>query len=480
MTRPPHTWEIDYDPESVELPDAPAWLLGGRGEDSAKSNGRTEPLPPIIKDGEWHKTMVSAAGTMRARGFTEAATVAALIEQNATYDGEHGDDGSDIRDLVADIFRRYDADHEIELRRVEHQGDVDGAELLDALVAHFARFMVMSDAQLAAVALFALMTHVVDAFYVVPYLRIFAPSKECGKSQLIDLLRLVVYRPIACGGTSEAALFRSLANGAATLLWDEIGRALGPAQRDRNSSLEAILLNGFTAGMPVLRCVGEGSKQTVEPFNVFGPKVLGGTGRLDDMIVSRCFPIQLKKKMRREVIERHRGRLAPGLAEPLYARMAAWAVAHVDELASAEPALPEELSDRGQDIAEPLLAIADLVGGTWPARARRAVVELRGGPATLGVDEDAALLLLADIRKVFDELSVDRLSTDDLIGAICRDPERPWKTWTKRDEPISPRSLAGLLRDFEITSRTIRLSGGEGTARGYLREQFEDAWERYL
>jgi hypothetical protein len=352
---------------------------------------------------------------------------------------------------------------------------VDGAELLDELVAHVRRYMVLTAAQADVVALFTMMTYVVDAFSVVPYLRVFSPTKRTGKSRLLELLEFVVYRPVKTGGISEAALFRSLADGVVTLLFDEIGKVLGAKARDRNSDIEAVLLNGFAAGTPVMRCIGEGSKQTVTPFAVFGPKVLGGTGRLDEMIVDRCLPIALKRKSRTEHVERFRRRDANTVAEPLRARITAWADTHIDELAGARPDLPAALDDRAQDIAESLLSVADAAGGTWPDRARRAVIELRGD-SDLGSDEDIGVELLSDIRCAFDDADVDRLSTDDLIVALCQDSERPWKTW-KRNEPITPRGLSRLLHDFDIRSRNVRLD--ESIAKGFKREQFEDAWTRY-
>ena len=42
----------------------------------------------------------------------------------------------------------------------------------------------------------------------------------------------------------------------------------------------------------------------------------------------------------------------------------------------ASPSVPDELNDRPADNWDPLLAIADLAGGDWPARARKAAIEL--------------------------------------------------------------------------------------------------------
>jgi Protein of unknown function (DUF3631) len=45
-------------------------------------------------------------------------------------------------------------------------------------------------------------------------------------------------------------------------------------------------------------------------------------------------------------------------------------------LTDAEPELPDELSDRMQDVWEPLLAVAELAGDEWANRARTAAVDL--------------------------------------------------------------------------------------------------------
>jgi DNA-binding MarR family transcriptional regulator len=138
VSRPPHLFELDYGIADVALAALPSRLIGGSRQNR---NGRAEKLPPVIKAGAWHDTMVSAAGTLRARGFTEQAAVAALLEQNATDVGVAGDDGSDIRAIVDDVYERYPADREIELRR-----EPDAApRALDEVVAAFQRRLYMPD-----------------------------------------------------------------------------------------------------------------------------------------------------------------------------------------------------------------------------------------------------------------------------------------------------------------------------------------------
>jgi hypothetical protein len=114
-------------------------------------------------------------------------------------------------------------------------------------------------------------------------------------------------------------------------------------------------------------------------------------------------------------------------------------------------------------------------GSRWATRARKALVELRGATAD---DEVVAERLLADVYAAFETRGVDRLATTELLALLCDDDEAPWVTWHGPDRRLTPRAFARLLAPFEIHSRTIRLDDAT-TPKGYLREQFEDAWKRY-
>lgn len=54
--------------------------------------------------------------------------------------------------------------------------------------------------------------------------------------------------------------------------------------------------------------------------------------------------------------------------------------------------------------------------------------------------------------------------------------ESPWGDL--RGKPLDPRGLAWRLRKYEIRPGTHRF--GNVSLRGYLREDFQDAWQRYL
>ena len=73
----------------------------------------------------------------------------------------------------------------------------------------------------------------------------------------------------------------------------------------------------------------------------------------------------------------------------------------------------------------------------------------------------------------------DRIATTVLLERLCRLEEAPWSDWYGR--PINPRDLAKWLKPYGISSRDVRYGPDPSEkAKGYRREDFEDAWTRYL
>ena len=351
----------------------------------------------------------------------------------------------------------------------------DAPALLTELVAFVRSYVVMTAAQGIAVALWIMHTHAFQAAQTTAYLSITSAERRSGKSRLLEVLGVLVFRPLVAANTSEAALFRSIAAERPTVLLDEVDAVFGPKARD-HEDLRALLNAGYRAGTPVLRCVGEGSKQRVEQFDVFAPKALGGIGTLPDTIADRSLPIRLKRRARGERVERFNLKSTPALAAPLRDRVALWAEQHVDALERATPALPEELDDRAQDVVEPLLAIADAVGGEWPRRARTALIELRAGGSDADDGDSLGIRLLNDLRAIFDAQGADKLGSAGLVADLLADAEAPWADW--RNRGLTQRGLATILSAYGIRSTTVALADGT-RAKGYKVEQFEDAWKRY-
>jgi hypothetical protein len=343
----------------------------------------------------------------------------------------------------------------------------------DAVLQYVRRFIVLTVEQAETIALWALHTHVFEAFDYSPILWISSAEKRSGKSLLLAVLELVVARSWMVVRPSEAVAYRKIARDRPTLLLDETDTIFG--RNSEHEGLRALLNAGNRRGVVVPRCAGP-QRDRLEEFEVYCPKALAGIGRLPDTVEDRSIPIRLKRRTRGEPVERFRRRDVLPEAEVLRELVQSWAESLAGELEHARPDLPEQLDDRAADGWEPLLAIADVAGGEWPQRARRAALALS---AEQDRDPDShRVQLLADIRRAFDALGGDRLATAALLSRLTADEEAPWTTYGKGDKPLGAHALSRLLQPFGIRSRTVRLPDGT-TPKGYLREQFEDAWERY-
>jgi hypothetical protein len=348
----------------------------------------------------------------------------------------------------------------------------DGSELLDALATFLRRYVAMSASQAAAVALWVVHTYALDACEQSPLLAITSAERRSGKTRLLDVLEVLVANPWRVVTPSEAVVFRKLHADRPTLLLDEVDAIFNPKAGANAEGLRALLNAGNRPGTMVPRCVGP--SQTLVSFKVFGAKALAGIKDLPDTIADRAIPIRLQRRAPTESVERFRRRGADEAGEPLSTWTRSWVAHHAPHLEQARPHLPDELHDRAQDAWEPLLAIADRAGGDWPEQARQAAIALSADDQL--EEASAGIRLLADVKTIFDAEAVDRIFSATLANELHKLEESPWGEWFGR--PITQRGIAKLLGDYGIRSRTIRVE--DETAKGYLREQFEEVWPRYL
>jgi len=371
-------------------------------------------------------------------------------------------------DKMVSAARKHDPEGGIDFADVEPwPSPIDPAILLTEISATVRRFIICQHETADAVALWAAMTWFMDVVNIAPIAVITAPEKRCGKSLMLFLLGKLSHRPLTASSITPAALFRAVDAWKPTLLVDEADAFM----RD-NEELRGIINAGHTRDSAyVVRVVGEDFTPT--KFSVWGAKALAGIGHLADTIMDRAVVLELRRKLPHEDVERLRHAEAD-LFEVLAEKLARFAEDYRDTIRQARPDLPASLNDRAQDNWEPLLAIADVAGGEWPALGRRAALKLSGSDSpTMSTGTE----LLADIKEVFELKRIDRISSADLITALCDDDERPWATYN-RGKPISPRQVSRRLAEYGITSNTIRI--GTSTPKGFLREWFEEAFSRYL
>jgi Protein of unknown function (DUF3631) len=353
----------------------------------------------------------------------------------------------------------------------------NGAELLRDLRSFIRRFVFLSEAQATIVALWIFHTWAIDAADATPYLNPNSAEKQSGKTRLLEVSELLVATPWLTGRVSAAVLIRKTDALAPTLLLDESDAAFN-GEKEYAEALRGILNTGYLRGGKASMCVGQGAQISYKDFSTFCPKAIAGIGHLPDTVEDRSIPIRLKRAAPGEVVERFRRRDVVKEAAPLRKRIEKWCDSVKNSLAQARPSLPDCLSDRQQDVVEPLLAIADAAGGEWPEESRSALTKIFGATH----DDSIGVRLLADIRMILDgdedNPRREHMDSTELADALGKIETSPWSEWSK-GKPITPAKLARLLSRFGIAPSQKRIAGSLNH-RGYERDGFEDSWLRYL
>jgi len=348
-------------------------------------------------------------------------------------------------------------------------------EMLDSVSKFLRQHLVCDEHQLTLLTLWVAHTWCFRHFRSAAYLHVRSAESQSAKTLCLDLLAALSDSPWTASGASWRSIMENL------LTPDHRVTISQPLARPTPYT---IFLDDyhhtFASGerQPVLGLLNSGSHADstyvdgIFRYSVFGPKAFAGNSALPRSLASRCIPIVLRRKKPSDVIARFNPGASP--ATQLFRSLGAWAAANAAALAQAARQLPSRippgLSAREQDCAEPLLHIADRIGGPWPDRARKALVA-----AFSLASCSASLELLADIRAVFflkDDPS--HLLTRDLLDSLKNLEYRPWAGWTSG----AARRMATLLHGFGIASRNFHK--GSDCLKGYPRDQFLEAWERYL
>ena len=343
---------------------------------------------------------------------------------------------------------------------------VTTAALLDEIASIFRRFVILPDHAAETLALWTLHTYVFEHGEISPIVALISPEKRCGKSTTLHLADSLTHRALVTSNVTAAALFRVIQDFKPTLLIDEFDSISNP---ERKEDLRNILNAGHNRKGRAIRCDGEDNKP--KAFCVYSPKMIAAIGELPETLMDRAIKIPMRRKLPNESVDR----LRRFDATEIRRRCIRWARDNAAGIATAKPYLPPELNDRAADNWEPLLAIAELAGEDWRNRTREAALDLSSDAAqsnaNLGVE------LLHDMDAIFADRTAARMTTADLIDALKKLEERPWAS-SCFGRGISPHYLAKLLKPFSVNSRTMRF-GDNSTAKGYDREDFQDALQRY-
>lgn len=352
------------------------------------------------------------------------------------------------------------------------RGSGEGAELLDELRSAIGKYVVLpSDEALTAVTLWVAATHIQTALQHAPRLAVVGPTKGCGKSRVLDVLHETVHQPIMTVNMSTAVLFRVIGKNPRTILVDEADTIFSKA--GENEELRGLLNAGHQRNRPAWRISGPEHKPT--PYPTFAMAVLASIGDLPDTITDRAVVLRMQKRKPGEKVTPFRSRYATPELNALRDKLAAWLGPLRGTAGRMAPTMPVE--DRAADTWEPLVIIADLAGGHWPASARAACVAMTRFEAVQDEQTNLKTRLLRDIHRVFEAHgNPEALSSLDLVTALLQDHEAPWAEHGTNG--LNAYHLGRMLRDFDIRPANYRFDKGR-QAKGYARNRFLDSWARH-
>jgi Protein of unknown function (DUF3631) len=360
-----------------------------------------------------------------------------------------------------------------ELDRLAIETDArQGERMLARVHAFLARFISYpTEHAHVAHSLWCVHAHLMDKWESTPRLAFLSPEPASGKSRALEITELLVPNPVAAINVSPAYLFRKIGDeDGVTLLYDEIDTVFGPKARE-NEELRGLLNAGHRRGANAGRCVVRGKTIETEEIPAYAAVAMAGLGWLPDTIMSRSVVVRMRRRHDGERVEPYRRRVHAGEGFQIREMIATWA----SSATVSWPELPPGIEDRAADVWEPLIAVADAIGGQWPERARQAalalVAESKEDDTSLGVR------LLADTRLVFENaLGATELPSKLILDRLMELPESPWGDI--RGKPLDERGLAKRLKPYGIKPKQIRV--GAATPRGYCRADFEEQWRSYL
>ena len=315
-------------------------------------------------------------------------------------------------------------------------------------------------------------------------------------------------RPLRTESLTAPVLFRLVDQQQPTLLLDEVDTFL-----PQDEELRGLLNAGHKRGGCAYRC--EGSNNAVRAFKAFAPAVLSGIGPLPATLHDRSICIYLLKAEEDEVTAHFNERKAE-IETELCRKLARWTQDNFGAIQACDPPMPKAAFNRLGDNWRPLFAIAQIAGGDWPDRVLSAFTRLsapNARPFATGSKAEGSISLpskastsppsspafvesttaggkalwragqpngfhnslLGDIYDIFAKSGVSRISSKQLVDALCALPERPDYS-ALRNSRSSCRRLALRLAHFDIHPHNIQVEARQ--SKGYDLRDFATAFSQ--
>jgi hypothetical protein len=346
-----------------------------------------------------------------------------------------------------------------------------GELVLDEIRTFMARFVTFpSPAVLDAVTLWIAHTHVVDGcgrlgFETSPRIAFLSDEPASGKTTALEMVTRLANRGRISIDMTAPGLAISIAEKQGTIGLDELDVLFGAG--GAKSVLRSLLNAGYKRGATWTR-------KANDDLPIFGPVAMAGLAKkwrsATALSPLRSRTIEVEMRRGRGPAERYRPRLHDALSAELRGVLSKWAARYAPLILEDWPSLPEGVTDRDEEVWEPLFMVANAAGGHWPASVERACRELVLGESTVPDEPTVRMRLLADLRWVFGE--AERMTTVQIVAGLHGLPGSEWKKlWP--NPATAPRELSLMLGE-DVSPIKVRV--GEQSLRGYSRKDLEPLW----
>lgn len=306
-------------------------------------------------------------------------------------------------------------------------------------------------------ALYVLHTHAFDAARTTPYIYLTSQGPGSGKTRVMEVLAEVCKGAQIYAGATGPTLFTLIEARKPTLMIDEVDTIYSGA---KDEALRGVLNSGYKHNGRVPR-VDKSAEDGIREYSTFCPKILAGidNGQVPDTVMDRSIRIILQKA-RPGQVQPFYSEDVEDLAADLIDRIKAWCAANMDALRNREnrPPAIDALTDRQNDIARPLLMIADRFHG-WHKRARIGFATVFGEQATPLTPQVKALQAVRTYMEVHGLERIASAKVAEIVGQ-------------------NGKQIGVWFAAFGIKGGTYTIDGVN--AKGFLRSNMTEAFDRFL
>lgn len=344
-----------------------------------------------------------------------------------------------------------------------------GQQILEMMVAFLRRYVVLSEAQALAMAVWCAHTWFYDRLSrTTAFVEITGVSGS-GKSTLMEVMSLLSRGSIILNTLRTLAMCRYIEEheGRVTIFIDEAERLESAAFGDQRS----MLASGYRRGAVHLISTGDTTKQ----FGNWCPKAFTSLRTTTTVIHNRCIPIWLERGLpsARLSLEYER---AEAISADIVERLKAFVLAQPRFLTLEADWLT---SERDQEIWTPLVSMAATLGvdKATMGKLQAASVDLQSLRGVIRrmdakVEDEAAQERSFAVRLIKDVCSVIQDGETAILSRVLVDRLRlintaPWRNYQRSG--LTEVTLAQLLGVFALNPATVRPGKGRKspTGRGY-------------